>query len=115
MPSGLKEVAEKRPEFVKSSKGLELFTSPTILGNDYTGAEVIRGTETADILDNVSRMNIVEGMSKQKDDRDMKMIADAIEQTFSKHMDKQTYKLIKGLKQSSTDHRHIDSMNKYKS
>lgn len=111
----LSEVAEKRPEFVLNKGRVELFKQPTLLGSDYKGAEVISGTESARILDQINRGQVIENISRFNDNVQDRMIAAAIDKSFEKHIDRQTRRLIQGLKHQdkTPDYRYLNSMQKY--
>lgn len=87
----LSEVAEKRPEFVISKNGVELFDKPTILGKEYKGSKVIGGSETAQLLEQANRQAIMMNVTKSDDDQ----LNKAIIRAFGKHTDKVVAELQK--------------------
>lgn len=100
---GLGEVAEKRPEFIKHNGNVELFTQPTLLGSEYKGAEVISGQETARMLDNINRGQVVENLSNYSP-IDQQMISIAVGKEFGKHADRMIAEMKNNRpKQSSFD------------
>ena len=112
---GLGEVAERRPELVVNRGVTELFTKPTILGSDYKGAEIIGGADTAKLLDQANRAQLVNGVSKNSSKIDTLQM----ELSFEKMMDKHTNRMVNELrknrpiKQSANDYRADYSRNKY--
>lgn len=71
---------EIRPEFRLKNGKAELITTPTIFKND-AGAKIIGGEETANILDNISRSQLLQGVSENKTRSEQAMLnfaADAL-------------------------------------
>jgi hypothetical protein len=114
---GLSMVAEKRPEFILNNGRAELINTPTVLGSEYKGAEVIGGAETARILENATRNELINGVIQHKNDAEIAMIAMAVDKAMARGSDK----IVKAIEKNGrpiikkTDHRVSASREKYSS
>ena len=106
---GLGWVAERRPELVMHNGVTELFTKPTILGNEYKGDEVIGGVETAKMLDQMTRQELINNVSNHSDNVQNMMIANAVTKAFEKHSNRMVDELRKNRPvKNSIDYRTSD-------
>jgi len=108
----LSEVAESRPELVKNKGRIELFTTPTILGSDYKGAEVISGANTAKLIDNAVNNDVMGIDLNNRDHQTSQAIKLALQQHDSK-FEQHSNKMISELKKNRPANMSaLDRMNK---
>jgi hypothetical protein len=62
-PGGGFWAGEKRPEFMIHKGVASLVDRPTLFGDDHKGAEIIGGAESARIIDQINRQQVIEGVS----------------------------------------------------
>lgn len=106
---------EKGDEFRIDRRGnLSLIDKPTLFTNS-PGDTIISTNESARILDQINRGQVIENISRFNDSVQDRMIAAAIDKSFEKHIDRQTRRLIQGLKHQdkAPDYRYLNSMQKY--
>jgi len=87
-PDGGFLAGEKRPEFMKHKGKISLVDKPTLFGDEYKGAKVWSGVESAKILDNITRKEMIKSVVNINDDTQSKMIAAAVEKSFERHSDR---------------------------
>jgi hypothetical protein len=95
---------------------VSLVDRPTLFGSDYKGAEIISGAESARIIDQINRGQVVEnirGVSQSEKDQIQFMVADAIDNTFRRYTREQTNELKRALKGKQIDSRYEASRNKF--
>ncbi|MCP4987235.1 MAG: phage tail tape measure protein [Colwellia sp.] len=115
-PGGGFWAGEKRTEFMKHKGVVSMVDRPTIFGDDYKGAEIIGGNESARIIDQMTRQQVIEGVASNNKGIEGKMIQLA----FDKAIQGQTQILANELrknrpvKQDSRDWRSDKSYNKFR-
>lgn len=65
-PRGGFWAGEKRPEFMIHKGKTTLIDRPTLFGDEYKGAEIISGSRSAQIIEQINRQQIVEGVTDSK-------------------------------------------------
>jgi len=108
----LSKVAEKRPELVKNKGKLELIKTPTILGSDYKGAEVISGANTAKLIDSAVNSDVM-GIDLNNRDHQISQAINLALQQNSDKFERHSKSMIAELKKNRpADMSALDRMNK---
>lgn len=105
-PDGGFIAGEKRPEFMIHKGNVSLVDRPTLFGGEYKGAEIISGSETGRIIDQIQRAQVIDNVSDYNND-ERRMISIAVGKEFEKYSDK----IVKELRNNRTDDTvGVDSM-----